>query len=525
MWRAFLPAATGRMSRKTDSSARASGHRPSVQDEASLNVQLQCPVSEAVTVAAIRPLINVTSGSVGTVVDREFVANMPLNGRSFQSLIALTPGVVVTAATSAAQGQFSVNGQRADANYFMVDGVSANVGISPSGAQNSSGTGSGIQTNAFGAYSNFVSVDAMQEFRIETSSFAPEYGRLPGGQSRLSPDPGRTRSTATSSVLPRHQVRREQLVQQRERRPQAARSVRRLRRRGRRTDSQESRVLLRVPRRTATSGAADGDRQRAVARGPAERRRDHAAVPQCVSAADAAAVPDGIGQLRSQRRELHRGVRQRQLDGRDQHPRRRTADVIDDHLRARQPRAIAWLDSIDPAVGRRRPHAEPGYRDRRTDVGTRLDDQQRPPLQLQPHAELQHEPAGCLRRRRPAAGFGDVPLAVRLHIVDMDVFRENHQRNLGRQRRLRPVEPVQRRRQLLVATRRTSDEVRRRLPPDVPARRPFALRTDARRLTDHGVVGERDAQPGTRRAPSRRKTSPITTSAPTHKTHGTRHLA
>jgi hypothetical protein len=154
-----------------------------VQDEASLNVQLQVgPVSEAVTVAAIRPLINVTSGSVGTVVDREFVANMPLNGRSFQSLIALTPGVVVTAATSAAQGQFSVNGQRADANYFMVDGVSANVGISPSGAQNSSGTGSGIQTNAFGAYSNFVSVDAMQEFRIETSSFAPEYGRLPGGQ-------------------------------------------------------------------------------------------------------------------------------------------------------------------------------------------------------------------------------------------------------------------------------------------------------------------------------------------------------
>ncbi|HET9831214.1 MAG TPA: TonB-dependent receptor, partial [Vicinamibacterales bacterium] len=154
-----------------------------VQDEASLNVQLQVgPLNEAVTVAATRPLINTTSGAVGTVVDREFVANLPLNGRSFQSLISLTPGVVITAATSAAQGQFSVNGQRADANYFMVDGVSANVGISPLGAQNSSGAGSGIQANAFGGYSNFVSVDAMQEFRIETSSYAPEYGRLPGGQ-------------------------------------------------------------------------------------------------------------------------------------------------------------------------------------------------------------------------------------------------------------------------------------------------------------------------------------------------------
>ncbi len=154
-----------------------------VQDELSLNVQLQVgPVSEAVTVSTIRPLIDTTSGAVGTVVDREFVANMPLNGRSFQSLISLTPGVVITAASAAAQGQFSVNGQRADANYFMVDGVSANVGISPSGAENSSGAGSGIQTNAFGAYSNFVSVDAVQEFRIETSSFAPEYGRLPGGQ-------------------------------------------------------------------------------------------------------------------------------------------------------------------------------------------------------------------------------------------------------------------------------------------------------------------------------------------------------
>ena len=58
---------------------------------------------------------------------------MPLNGRSFSSLIELAPGVVLTPANAYEQGQFSVNGQRPDANYFMVDGVSANLGNAGSG--------------------------------------------------------------------------------------------------------------------------------------------------------------------------------------------------------------------------------------------------------------------------------------------------------------------------------------------------------------------------------------------------------
>ena len=62
------------------------------------------------------------------MVDQQFVANMPLNGRSFQPLIALTPGIVFTSQNAGA-GQFSANGQRSDANYFMVDGVSANYGV------------------------------------------------------------------------------------------------------------------------------------------------------------------------------------------------------------------------------------------------------------------------------------------------------------------------------------------------------------------------------------------------------------
>ncbi len=75
------------------------------------------------------PLLNASDASVSTVIGNRFVENLPLNGRSFSSLIDLTPGVVLTPSNSYEQGQFSVNGQRPDANYFLVDGVSGNLGI------------------------------------------------------------------------------------------------------------------------------------------------------------------------------------------------------------------------------------------------------------------------------------------------------------------------------------------------------------------------------------------------------------
>src|SRR5438045_6549902 len=62
----------------------------------------------------------------------------------------------------------------------MVDGVSANVGIG-----NSPGNGLGGTLGAFstqGGTNSLVSVDALQEFRIQTSTYAPEFGRTPGAQ-------------------------------------------------------------------------------------------------------------------------------------------------------------------------------------------------------------------------------------------------------------------------------------------------------------------------------------------------------
>jgi hypothetical protein len=157
-----------------------------VQDALAINFALPLgSVSEVVTIQGGAPLVNTQDAAVSTVVDRRFVENMPLNGRSFQSLITLAPGVVVTPATATNPGQFSVSGQRTDANYFTVDGVSANAGVSAVRGLGQSAGGSLPALTVSGGTNGLVSVDAMQEFRIQTSSFAPEFGRTPGAQISL----------------------------------------------------------------------------------------------------------------------------------------------------------------------------------------------------------------------------------------------------------------------------------------------------------------------------------------------------
>ena len=68
-----------------------------VQDALAIDFEMAVgSQSDSITVQAGAPLVNTTSGTVSTVVDQTFVENIPLNGRSFQTLIALTPGVVIT---------------------------------------------------------------------------------------------------------------------------------------------------------------------------------------------------------------------------------------------------------------------------------------------------------------------------------------------------------------------------------------------------------------------------------------------
>jgi len=145
-------------------------------------------VSETMTVSADSVAVEVSS-AVSTLVDSQFVSNIPLNGRTFQNLITLTPGVVPSTGAIGEPGQFSVNGQRTSANYFTVDGVSANLGAgSQQGVQGFGGSGlAGAQPalSSLGTTSTLLSVDELDEFRIQSSGYAPEFGRTPGGQVQL----------------------------------------------------------------------------------------------------------------------------------------------------------------------------------------------------------------------------------------------------------------------------------------------------------------------------------------------------
>ncbi len=164
-----------------------------IGDKKSLQIQLKAgDINAAVTIQSDAVTLNTSDGSVSTVVDQKYVANMPLNGRSFQSLILLTPGVVTQTPQNSSlagsgfskTGEFSVNGQRQESNYFTVDGVSANVGADVGFApiQSSAASGSLAASTAFGTTQALVSVDALQEFRVQSSTYSAEYGRNPGGQ-------------------------------------------------------------------------------------------------------------------------------------------------------------------------------------------------------------------------------------------------------------------------------------------------------------------------------------------------------
>ncbi len=158
-----------------------------VQDVVQLNFHMALgSMTETVTVTADSLNINTTDASVSTVIDRRFVANMPLNGRSFQDLILLTPGVVTnspqSSGASGATGEFSVNGQRTESNVYTVDGVNANTGGFLYGYGTSGTSGSLPAATALGTTQSLVSVEDLQEFRVNSSSYSAEYGLSPGGQ-------------------------------------------------------------------------------------------------------------------------------------------------------------------------------------------------------------------------------------------------------------------------------------------------------------------------------------------------------
>lgn len=163
-----------------------------VQSALSLNFSLPVgATSESITVDAASSLLNTVDASVSTVIDRKFVENIPLNGRSFQDLISMTPGVVTQNPQNSLQvvgtgGDFSVNGQRTESNYYTVDGVTGNIGAGNGGGVGEAATGGVLGgSTAVGTTQTLLSVDALQEFRVQSSTYSAEFGRSPGGQFSL----------------------------------------------------------------------------------------------------------------------------------------------------------------------------------------------------------------------------------------------------------------------------------------------------------------------------------------------------
>jgi hypothetical protein len=156
------------------------------QDTVSRNFHLEVGgASESVTVNGSGIEINTQDATVGTIVGREFVENVPLNGRTLQSLLTLVPGVATVPGSGQVgyQGEITVDGQRTESNYFTVDGVSANSGAkidNETGGAGYSGAIPGMTIN--GTTQSMVSLDDLEEFRAATSTYSADQGRTPGGQ-------------------------------------------------------------------------------------------------------------------------------------------------------------------------------------------------------------------------------------------------------------------------------------------------------------------------------------------------------
>jgi len=147
---------------------------------------LPATLEESITVLGS---LQTESPAIGTEVDPQLVQDLPLNGRTFQSLIGLAPGVVMPATLNQKFGDpggIIVNGQRSSANYFTVDGVSANVGMESSPIFVGPAAGGALPAyTVLGTTHNLVSLDDMQEFKLQTSTCSAPFGRAGGGQLQI----------------------------------------------------------------------------------------------------------------------------------------------------------------------------------------------------------------------------------------------------------------------------------------------------------------------------------------------------
>ena len=144
------------------------------------------PVEQVVTVEGGPLALSSEPGPVGTVLGRNWIEELPLGERSVAGLLELVPGVLATPANTGEAGQFSASGQRPNTNYFTVDGVSLNTGVTGAGIPSQFPGGMLPLMTAVGSLHSLAPLDAVDDVQIQTSNFAPEFGRMPGAQIAIS---------------------------------------------------------------------------------------------------------------------------------------------------------------------------------------------------------------------------------------------------------------------------------------------------------------------------------------------------
>jgi len=143
-----------------------------VNDRVTIDLQLEVgQVSDAITVIADTPLVDADSGSNGQGMDHQKVTEYPLNGRMVFMLLDLATGVQFTQETFGNtgfsgtrpfdnNGSWSINGGQVNTNEFLLDGAPNSVR---------------------GRYNVAPTVDAIREFKVQTSAYDSQYGRTGGG--------------------------------------------------------------------------------------------------------------------------------------------------------------------------------------------------------------------------------------------------------------------------------------------------------------------------------------------------------
>lgn len=146
-----------------------------VAQEAVVPLRLEVgELAQQVTVTAEAPLVNITTASVSGLVSESQVKDLPLNGRSFDNLIALNAsavnyGLKTPGTTTSFGNRFSVSGRRPDDVIFLMNGIeytgTSQLGVTPGGVSG-----------------QLLGIDAVREFNVLTENYGAEYGKRAGAQ-------------------------------------------------------------------------------------------------------------------------------------------------------------------------------------------------------------------------------------------------------------------------------------------------------------------------------------------------------